>query len=91
MFLKKISDNSDNSEPWSSKVVLLLRFIVFMSSAWDCDRQSSRPRRYAANLSIPICRLCIKESLLTRVHEVHGAPINFPTFGHFFPQLENLI
>ena len=53
MFLKKISENSDNSEPWSSKVLLLLRLIVFMSSAWDFDRQSSRPRRYAANLSIP--------------------------------------
>ena len=41
-----MSDNSDKSEPWSCKVMLL-------SSAWECDRQSSRPRRYAANLSIP--------------------------------------
>ena len=47
-----MSDNSDNSEPWPSKVLFLLR-LGFMSSAWECDRQSSRPRRYAANLSIP--------------------------------------
>ena len=44
-----MSDNSDKSEPWSCKVMLLLRF---MSSAWECD-SSSRLRRYAANLSIP--------------------------------------
>ena len=47
-----MSDNSDKSEPWSCKVMLLLRFIAFMSSAWECD-SSSRLRRYAANLSIP--------------------------------------
>ena len=47
-----MSDNYDNSEPWPSKVLFLLR-LGFMSSAWECDWQSSRPRRYAANLSIP--------------------------------------
>ena len=49
-----MSDNSDNLKAWSwsRKALLLLLFIAFMSSAWECDRQS-RPRRYAANLSIP--------------------------------------
>ena len=49
-----MSDNSDNLKAWSwsRKALLLLLFIAFMSSAWECDRQS-RPRRYAANHSIP--------------------------------------
>ena len=46
-----MSDNSDNLKAWSwsRKAQHLLLFIAFMSSAWECDRQS-RPRRYAANL-----------------------------------------